>query len=252
MIPCAVISNATKALAIAFLAGLATPAAAGCASDTFEDVPFTYCTVDPANDDIRLFHIAPDGQIFGTFDRVNAALNAEGRKLGLAMNGGMYHDDRSPVGLYVENGVESMRLVTSAGPGNFGLVPNGVLCLAHTTARVIETTAYAAENPTCIYASQTGPMLVIGGNLHPKFLENSTSSFIRNGVGTRPDGALILAISDAPVTFHRFARLMRDRLGTPDALYIDGNVSRLYAPDLGRHDIGFPMGPILGTVIPAD
>ena len=41
-----------------------------------------------------------------------------------------------------------------------------------------------------------------------------------------------------------------DVLGTPNALYLDGSVSRLYAPALGRHDIGFPMGPILGVAAP--
>jgi len=62
----------------------------------------------------------------------------------------------------------------------------------------------------------------------------------------------VLAISDAPVNFHRFARLFRDDLGTPNALYIDGKVSRLYAPDLDRRDLGFPLGPIIGTVVSLD
>jgi uncharacterized protein YigE (DUF2233 family) len=62
------------------------------------------------------------------------------------------------------------------------------------------------------------------------------------------DGTAYFAISERPVTFHQFARLFRDRLKTPDALYLDGNVSRLYAPDLGRDDAGFAMGPMLGLV----
>ena len=35
-----------------------------------------------------------------------------------------------------------------------------------------------------------------------------------------------------------------------ETLYFDGNISRLYAPSLGRHDGGFPMGPMVGTVVP--
>jgi uncharacterized protein YigE (DUF2233 family) len=66
------------------------------------------------------------------------------------------------------------------------------------------------------------------------------------------DGALWLAISNEPVNFHDFARLFRDVLGTPDALYLDGSVSRLYRRDTGRQDPGFPMGPIIGTAVPAD
>ncbi len=94
-------------------------------------------------------------------------------------------------------------------------------------------------------------MLVIDGALHPKLLPDSDSFYIRNGVGVSADGqTAVFAISNDEVNFHLFARLFRDHLGLPDALYFDGNISRLYAPDLGRHDGGFPMGPIVGTVVP--
>ena len=60
-------------------------------------------------------------------------------------------------------------------------------------------------------------------------------------------GAPVFAISDEPVTFHVFGTLfMRDGWKLPQALYFDGNISRLYAPGLGRRDGGFPMGPIVG------
>ena len=55
-------------------------------------------------------------------------------------------------------------------------------------------------------------------------------------------------MSRRPVTFSEFARLFRDGLGLPDALYFDGNVSRLHAPALGRSDFGPPMGPIVGLL----
>lgn len=210
------------------------------------------CTLDPSVDDIRLWHRDEDGSILGTFERVNGLLAAQGLTLGVAMNGGMYHDDRRPVGHYVENGVETMRLVTSEGPGNFGLLPNGVFCLAGTTAMVLETNAFADSGTACDFATQSGPMLVIDGTLHPRFRPDGTSSFIRNGVGVRDDGQVVMAISDRPVTFHSFGRFFRDELQTPNALFIDGNVSRLYAPSLGRNDFGFPMGPILGTAVAAD
>jgi uncharacterized protein YigE (DUF2233 family) len=116
---------------------------------------------------------------------------------------------------------------------------------------VIETAAFAAERPSCRFATQSGPMLVTGGDLHPRFLPDSDSRFVRNGVGVAPDGRVIFAISDAPVTFHEFGRLFRDALGVPDALYLDGSVSRLHAPGLGRSDIGLPLGPIVGVAAPA-
>src|SRR5690606_5888199 len=62
----------------------------------------------------------------------------------------------------------------------------------------------------------------------------------------------VFVISSGPVNFHTFARLFRDGLGLPDALYFDGNISRLNAPALGRDEFGFPMGPIVALAAPAD
>lgn len=169
------------------------------------------------------------------------------------MNAGMYHPDRRPVGLYVEEGREVSRLVTSSGPGNFGLVPNGVFCIRDERFAVIESRSFAAEPPACRFATQSGPLLVIRGALHPRFLADSDSRYIRNGVGVSADGRhAAFVISAGPVNFHTFARFFRDGLGLPDALYFDGNISRLNAPALGRDDFGFPMGPIVALAAPAD
>ena len=76
---------------------------------------------------------------------------------------------------------------------------------------------------------------------------------MRNGVGPTADGQrAVFAISNNAVTFHEFGRLFRDHLDLPNALFLDGNISRLYAPNLDRSDFGFALGPIIGTVTPAD
>ena len=91
----------------------------------------------------------------------------------------------------------------------------------------------------------------VGGKLHPRFKPASDSLNIRNGVGVSADGrTAFFAISNRAVNFASFARLFRDGLGTPDALYFDGSVSRLYAPELGRTGSGFAVGPIVGLVLP--
>jgi uncharacterized protein YigE (DUF2233 family) len=219
-----------------------------CRDTSFEGASYTVCEVQ-AGEDLRLFHSGPDGA-YGSFRDVDEALGAEGKALGFAMNAGMYHRDLAPVGLYVEDGVEVSKIVTSDGPGNFGLLPNGVFCIGE-DFRVIESRAFKKAKPDCRYATQSGPMLVIKGKLHPKFLPGSDSTYVRNGVGVSEDGTrAVFAISNDAVNFHSFARLFRDELGLPDALYFDGNISRLYAPSLDRHDGGFPMGPIVGTVVP--
>jgi len=237
-------------LRLALLLALAplTAGAATCRDLIHEDVSYTLCEV-ALGEDLRLFHTGPEG-IYGSFTKVNAALAEDGQTLGFAMNAGMYHRDLAPVGLYLEEGVETSGIVTSDGPGNFGLLPNGVFCIGD-RFRVIESRAYQADPPDCRFASQSGPMLVIHGELHPSFLPDSDSLYVRNGVGVSPEGdRAVFAISNDAVNFHTFARLFRNALGLPDALYFDGSISRLYAPDLDRHDGGFPMGPIVGTVIP--
>lgn len=230
------------------LFGGAEAQAAACESAIFEDVPLTVCTADPSTEDIRLFLNDANDRPLGTFDNIADHISGDNETLVFGMNAGMYHPDRAPVGLYVENGTTLASIVTREGPGNFGLLPNGVLCLSEKAAAVIESRTFEAAPSDCTYATQSGPMLVIDGTLHPRFLPASDSRFRRNGVGVDQNGTLFAVISDAPVNFHRFARFFRDVLKTPNALFLDGKVSRLYAPGLDRHDIGFPMGPMLGVV----
>ncbi len=97
---------------------------------------------------------------------------------------------------------------------------------------------------------QTKRATEIGGQLHPRFIANSDSVYIRNGVGVTPDGRAVFAISERAVNFYTFARFFRDGLGAPDALYLDGSISRLHAPEIGRNDFGFAMGPIVGLIAP--
>lgn len=239
------------AFAVGFAAGAAQ--SAECRKDRFEGAGYTVCAVDMAEVDLRLFLNDPATNMpLGSFGAVDDLLASEGKVLAFAMNAGMYHADRRPVGLYIETGRHVAALVTRAGPGNFGLLPNGVFCIGEGRADVIESLRFAKEHPECRYASQSGPMLVIDGALHPRFLVDSDSRYIRNGVGTSADGRQAwFVISDRALNFHTFGRFFRDHLKAPQALYLDGKVSRLHAPGLGRSDIGFPLGPMVGAVIDA-
>ncbi len=217
-----------------------------CEDVAWLDQSFTICEVQ-AGSDLRLFHSDDNGNLLGSFSAVNAHL-PEGQSLGFAMNAGMYHNDYSPVGLFIEEGEVKGSLASGGGFGNFGLTPNGVFCI-NQTFQVIETNAFRDTAPTCDYATQSGPMLVIDGELHPRLLPEGTSKYIRNGVGTSEDGQrAVFAISNERVNFHDFATLFRDHIGLPNALYFDGKVSRLYDSISGRSDFGFSLGVIVGTV----
>lgn len=238
------------AFILAAIAAAIGPLAGPCA----DRGDYTVCEAE-AGADIRLFLNGDDGAKLKEFDAVEAKLARNGERLVFAMNAGMYHKDRSPVGALTIDGVDLSDAVETDGPGNFHLKPNGVFWTSldqdglrgawvDTTERFL-VAAHFIRNVT-----QSGPMLVIDGEIHPKFLAASDSRKYRNGVGVRDDGSSVFAISNRPVTFHEFALFMRDEMKTPNALYLDGSISRLYAPSLARNDAGAPMGPIVGLVAP--
>ena len=239
------------ALTFALALGAASGAAsAACAPSDFDNAKFTVCRFDPAHDDIRLFLDGPDGKPYGSLGALAAALKAKGKTLVFAMNAGMFGEDRFPVGLYVENRLRLHKADTRGGATNFHMKPNGVFWIGDGVAGVTETSRYLARTPPARYATQSGPMLIVEGRIHPKIKPGGTSQKIRNGVGACEGGAIVFAIADEPVTFDAFARLFRDGLKCQNALFLDGSVSSLYAPELSRDDELAPIGPIVGVVRP--
>jgi uncharacterized protein YigE (DUF2233 family) len=236
------------------LVGLAAAerAEAACASKAFDGSSFTVCAFDPRRDDLRLFWKDPDDRPFGSLSVLAESLRANGEQLVFAMNAGMFREDQSPVGLYVEKGRTLHKADTHGdGGSNFHLRPNGVFWIGDGVAGVTETNRFLASRPAARYATQSGPMLVIDGRIHPKIRPEGTSAKIRNGVGVDDNGEVVFAIAEEPVTFDAFARLFRDGLGCQNALFLDGSLSSLYAPELKRDDELEPIGPIVGVVRPA-
>ncbi len=230
----------------------AVDAAHVCNNDHAQGVDYVVCRVNEDND-IRLFLNDETGAPFRHFNHVNDALAANGETLVFAMNAGMYHESRAPVGLYIEDCTEETPLNTNNGPGNFHLKPNGVFWIwvgdGDRGAHVARTETYLkAAHDVVKFATQSGPMLVIDGDIHPRFLPDSESRKRRNGVGVTEGGDAIFVLADTPVNFYDFAAYFREVLKTPDALYLDGTISRVYAPGLDRNDPGVAMGPIIGVV----
>lgn len=224
----------------------------GCVEQVFEGARAILCTIDPQTHDMRLVYRDRMGDVLGSVSAVVDQLAAGAGtddKLVLAMNAGMYHADMSPVGLYVENSVEIAALNRDDGFGNFFLKPNGVFfVLKDGNAGVLETDAYAEADLSPEYATQSGPMLVIDGVIHPRFLPDGTSKFIRNGVGVRADGKVVFAITRDRVSLGSFARLFRDVAGCENALFFDGAVSSLALGSKMEIDSEEPAGPIAVVV----
>ena len=121
------------------------------------------------------------------------------------MNGGMFKPDYSPVGLFIQQQTTITPLDTSTGNGNFYLKPNGVFYITKGNKAVICTTPDFADNGQIKFATQSGPMLVIDGAIHPAFKKGSTNANIRNGVGLLPGNKLLFAMSKEPISFYDFA-----------------------------------------------
>jgi uncharacterized protein YigE (DUF2233 family) len=232
-------------LAFCFCSSTAFAASTPCQSLTVEGAAYTVCEIDLRRHAVRLFWRKQDGEPYGHLSALPAAQRAG--RLAFAMNAGMYDPVYRPVGLYVENGHELVRANTRPGPGNFHMRPNGVFYVAGETAGVLDTVSFLKERPAADFATQSGPMLVIKGRLHPLFGRSHSRKF-RNGVGARDEHTLVFAISDTEVTFADFARLFRDRLKCDNALFLDGgSVPSLYAPELRRNGNFLPLGPMIAV-----
>ena len=213
---------------------------ASCRAVTFEAATFTECVADLTRDRVRL---VIDPQL-RTLHALAEALGANA-KVRFAMNGGMYDNQGQPIGLAVVAGRQVHPLNRRHGEGNFHLLPNGVFSVEADGWHVRSSDAYAATPRQPLMATQSGPMLVIGGKLHPAFAPDGDSRYLRNGVGIDRSGKAHFVISDEPVSFGVFARLFRDQLGCPDALFLDGSVSALWDPAAGRIDRSVSLGPLL-------
>ncbi|MGB7419686.1 MAG: phosphodiester glycosidase family protein [Erythrobacter sp.] len=211
--------------------------ASACKPATFEGTALTHCVAEPSRHDIAAALASGSLQEWRQ--------GREGATIAFVMNGGMYDGDLKPVGYFVSESDRLAELDRAEGEGNFYLQPNGVFFGTDGRWQVLETQRFLStitERPD--FGTQSGPMLVIDGALHPEIAENGSSLAVRNGVGIDAQGTAHFVISDEPISFGRLARFFRDELGTPNALYLDGAVSSLWNPVTGRID-GGRVGPLL-------
>lgn len=193
---------------------------------------YTVASVDLRRDKLRLHWLNPTtGRPYSTFSQLKSRLAKSGQKLLFATNSGIYAPGPKPLGLHVEGGEMLVKINNAQSGGNFALVPNGVFWLRGTQAGVTETQTYKKMGLAPDYATQSGPLLVFGGKLHPEFNKSGTSFKVRSGVGVCKDGTVKFAISAGPVNFYSFAVFFRDTLGCPDALYLDGSISAYATPE---------------------
>jgi uncharacterized protein YigE (DUF2233 family) len=176
------------------------------------------------------------------FPALAEELRAEGKKLLFATNSGIFEGNFQPTGLHISEGktITKLNLETFVKERegqftpNFFLKPNAVFSIDKAgKASILESTRFAAAKIDAEIATQSGPLLVAGGKIHPILTPDSTSTRYRNGVGVRKDGSVIFACSvlepDIGMSnLYRFAEFFRDQLECPDVLYLDGDISYIF------------------------
>lgn len=184
--------------------------------------------------------------------RVKTALDSNHQSISLITNAGMYHPNLAPQGLYIEDGKELVPIDSSKGPEdrflNFYLHPNGVFFQDSTGVRITTSEQYIQSADSSVeFATQSGPMLLIDGEIHPGFNPESKHRKLRSGVGIMDSSRVVFAISDGPITFYDFATLFQERFGCKNALYLDGVISRMYMPELEMLDEGGGFGGMISV-----
>ena len=220
-----------------------------CSRQQFEGDRFTVC--EAAGNRIELVAAARDETPVRSFADLEASLGKRAPEVAFAMNAGMYGEDGRPIGLAIVDGKQVRAINRRTGGGNFHLMPNGVFQVRRDGRSEVVTTANWKPSPDIRIATQSGPMLVIDGKLHPAFDHDGRSRHIRNGVGTGPDGRTRFVISEDPVSLGKFARFVRDAVNSPNALFFDGAVSALWDPANHRRDVTVPLGPMIVVFKPA-
>jgi len=211
-----------------------------------EDERFVLHIVDLETQTLKFYHKNEEGSNFGNYKALKNNLVDQDEELVFAMNGGMYLKDGSPQGLYIENGITKKQIdTTKEAYGNFYLQPNGIFYLTKDNKGVITKSVDFKSNPNVKYATQSGPMLVIEGAIHPVFVKGSKNLHIRNGVGVLPNGTLLFAMSKNLISLYDFAQFFKS-YGCKNALYLDGFVSRTYLPKKKWEQLDGHFGVIIG------
>lgn len=200
----------------------------------------------PVSNNLKLYWKDDKGNILKSIGALRNWMAANNKKLLFAMNAGMYKTDNAPLGLYIEAGKQVTPLNKRSASGNFYLKPNGVFYIDNNNKAVICVTEKMTASAGVKYATQSGPMLVIDGNIHPAFSKNSTNINIRNGVGVLPGNKLLFVMSKLPVSFYRFAEYFK-KMGCKNALYLDGAICQAYLPEKGWTQTGGDFGVMIGV-----
>jgi uncharacterized protein YigE (DUF2233 family) len=190
-----------------------------------KDFPLHVCSGSVKNEKIGMSWKDSNGSHIKSVDRL---LKSSQKKITCATNAGIYTQEFRPLGLYIENGKKLVPLNTRKNAyGNFYLEPNGVFFITNNTVQISTTEKYPKDDSEVLYATQSGPILIINKKINKIFDKSSGSRLIRNAVCTRSNSEMIIAVSKIDMNFYELADYLL-KIGCVDALYLDGAISYMY------------------------
>lgn len=189
-----------------------------------------YSVIEVEPGQVELVWLNDDDRPLGQLERARQEVERSGVEVLAVLNAGIYTPAQAPAGLHIQNGIELVPINLNPGKGNFHLRPNGVFYIDNEQAQIQESEAFdqsrQSQGLAPTLAVQSGPMLLVDGQIHSAFSASSESSFLRNGVGVTPEGELLFLNANQPVTLWEFATEFLNR-GAVNALYLDGSISRM-------------------------
>lgn len=190
---------------------------------------------------LKLFFQDRNRRHIGSFKRLKEVVERNGEQLNFAMNAGIFEQGYIPTGLHIDNGKEMQAINLRGGQdnfdGNFYLLPNGVFAVRNGEALIDESRHFAdtfGKAKDFTLATQSGPLLLLNGEIHSKFDPKSANKTVRNGVGIIDTKTVVFLISRNPVTLFDFASVFKEKFGCRNALYLDGAISKMYLPEVGE------------------
>ncbi|MGQ7856594.1 phosphodiester glycosidase family protein [Pedobacter sp. WC2501] len=167
----------------------------------------------------------------------------------MALNGGMFKSGYIPLGLYVEGRQKYTELNNGTGNGNYYLGQKGIFFVTGRGKADVQPSTKSLPKDL-LYATQSGPMLLVNGTIEKNFPSSSLNKNIRSGVGTLANGKVLFAISRRPITFYELAAYLK-KAGCVNAMYLDGIISSLYYPSKGfTKNNQYPFGVIIAIEEP--
>lgn len=178
---------------------------------------------------VKMLWRNPVGVPYGS---LSEAYRQFGDDLLAVTNAGIYAENNTPLGLHIEGGKTLHPLNSDNGEGNFYWKPNGVFYVADDGARIKESERFNSldKRANITEATQSGPLLVIEGEVNHNLKPDSRSLYVRNGIGVKSADDVFILVSEDEVSLYDFASVFASQLHCPNALYLDGCVSQLYLP----------------------